>query len=127
MRLQPANGCQSRAAAGAIDVVAVPLLHGDILSLGFRFDTIAYSPDVSGMTDTAAALLEGLDLWVVDALRHTSHPSHFSVKDALTWIERLKPKRAVLTHMTAELDYEKLRRELPAGVVPAYDGMVIEI
>ncbi len=112
---------------GTIEAIAVPQLHGDIESLGFRFDTIAYSPDVSGMTDTAAALLEGLDVWVVDALRHTSHPSHFSVKDALTWIERLKPRRAVLTHMTAELDYEKLQRDLPAGVEPAYDGMAIEI
>jgi phosphoribosyl 1,2-cyclic phosphate phosphodiesterase len=70
--------------------------------------------------------LEGLDVWIVDALRYRSHPSHFSVKEALAWIGRLKPKRAILTHMTTDLDYETLRRELPSNVEPAYDGMVIE-
>ena len=67
----------------------------------------------------------GLDVWVVDALRRTPHESHFSVKDALKWVARLKPKRTVLTHMTSELDYETLKRELPEGVEPAYDGMQI--
>jgi phosphoribosyl 1,2-cyclic phosphate phosphodiesterase len=65
-------------------------------------------------------------VWIVDALRFTAHPSHFSVKQALAAIERLKPKRAILTHMTTDLDYEALKRELPKGVEPAYDGMVIE-
>ena len=72
-------------------------------------------------------LLEGLDLWIVDALRPLDHPSHFGLKQALSWIDRLKPKRAVLTHMTAELDYETLKRDLPPPVEPAYDGMVIEL
>ncbi len=79
------------------------------------------------MPETSIPLLEGLDVWVVDALRYTPHPSHFSVKDALRWIDRLKPKRAILTHMTSDLDYDTLRRELPPHVEPAYDGMVIEV
>jgi phosphoribosyl 1,2-cyclic phosphate phosphodiesterase len=62
----------------------------------------------------------------VDALRYTPHPSHFSVAQALEWIERLKPKRAILTHLHVDLDYEALKRELPANVEPAYDRMTIE-
>ena len=66
---------------------------------------------------------ENLDLWIVDGLRYAGHPSHFSVSDALSWIERFKPKRAVITNMHSDLDYEVLRQSLPAGVIPAYDGM----
>ena len=100
-------------------------MHGDMPSLGFRFGAIAYSPDVSDLSDEAAGQLAGLDLWIVDALRYTRHPSHFSLKQAIEWIERLKVKRAILTHMTADLDYATLRRELPAHVEPAWDGMVV--
>jgi phosphoribosyl 1,2-cyclic phosphate phosphodiesterase len=64
-------------------------------------------------------------VWILDALRYTPHPSHFSVEQALDWIARVKPKRAVLTHMHVDLDYETLARELPQGVEPAYDGMVL--
>ena len=101
--------------------------HGDIPSLGFRFGGVAYSPDISALPGILHALLRGLDLWIVDALRYTPHPSHFSLKQALDWIERLGAKRAILTHMTADLDYETLKRDLPPHVEPAYDGMVIEL
>ena len=63
------------------------------------------------------------DLWIVDGLRYAPHPSHFSVEDALSWITRFKPKRAVITNMHSDLDYEVLRLSLPKDVVPAYDGM----
>ena len=75
--------------------------------------------------DQAAAQLAGLDVWIVDALRHEPHPSHFSVGQALAWIERLKPRRAILTHMHNDLDYATLKRALPEDVEPAYDGMPI--
>jgi phosphoribosyl 1,2-cyclic phosphate phosphodiesterase len=106
----------------------MPILqeHGDLPSLGFRFGKLAYSPDVSGIPDTSLPLLQGLDLWIVDALRPMPHPSHFSVKQALQWIERVGAKRAILTHMTVELDYDALRRDLPAHVEPAYDGMTVQ-
>ena len=109
-------------------IEAVPILqeHGEVGSLGFRFGGLAYSPDISDVPEASVPLLQGLDVWIVDALRFTPHPSHFSVKQALEWIERLKPKRAILTHMMADLDYEALKRDLPEGVEPAYDGMVIE-
>ena len=70
-------------------------------------------------------VLQGLDVWIVDALRYIPHPAHFTVKQALEWIERLKPKRAILTHLHVDLDYDALRRDLPAHVEPAYDGMQI--
>ena len=113
--------------AGSVEAVPIPQAHGDISTLGFRFGSFAYSPDISGVPQASVPLLQGLDVWVVDALRFTPHPTHFHVKRALEWIEILKPKRAILTHMTADLDYEALKRELPEGVEPAYDGMTIEL
>lgn len=124
----PADGHLKIAGVNStLDIQTIPQRHGEIASLGFRFGSIGYSPDISDLPEDSIALLEGLDVWIVDALRYTSHPSHFSVKDALRWIERLRPKRAILTHMTTDLDYERLKAELPAGVEPAYDGMVIEV
>ena len=109
-------------------ITALPVLqeHGDTPSFGFRFGRVAYSCDLSGLPAESAAALAGLDVWIVDALRYRPHPSHFSVADALGWIERLKPRRAILTNLHAELDYAKLRAELPAHVEPAFDGMTIE-
>jgi phosphoribosyl 1,2-cyclic phosphate phosphodiesterase len=70
-------------------------------------------------------LLRDLDVWIIDALRYAPHPSHFSVDEALAWIARVKPRRAVLTHMHVDLDYEALSRALPERIEPAYDGMVL--
>jgi phosphoribosyl 1,2-cyclic phosphate phosphodiesterase len=112
---------------GAIEAVPIPLEHGDMASLGFRFGNIAYSPDVGGIPESSVALLQGLDLWIIDALRPVPHPSHFSVQQALDWITRVGARRAILTHMTVELDYEALRRQLPPNVEVGYDGMVVEI
>lgn len=111
---------------GAISLLPVRQEHGDINSLGFRCGNVAYSPDIGGLTDDQAALLEGLDVWIVDALRDIPHPSHFTVKQALDWIDRLKPKRAILTHLHIDLDYDALKRRLPPHVEPAYDGMVFD-
>ncbi len=110
---------------GPIMIEAIGQVHGDIASLALRFGPLAYSPDVSDLPREAVARLQGLDVWIVDALRYTPHPSHFSVKDAVEWIERLGVKRGVLTHMTGDLDYAALKRELPEHVEPAYDGMEI--
>jgi phosphoribosyl 1,2-cyclic phosphate phosphodiesterase len=111
---------------GAIDALAFRQIHGRGETLGFRFGRLAYSPDVSDLPEESLEILRDLDVWIIDALRYTSHPSHFSLSEALTWIERMKPKRAVLTHMHIDLDYEALKRELPPGVEPGYDGMVLE-
>jgi phosphoribosyl 1,2-cyclic phosphate phosphodiesterase len=114
-------------AAGVIEALPIWQAHGNGSSLGFRFGNVAYSPDLSGIPESSLEQFSGLDFWIVDALRATPHPSHFSVRQALDWIERLKVKRAILTHMTVDLDYESLRRELPSHVEPGYDGMVVEI
>ncbi|MEC9369486.1 MAG: MBL fold metallo-hydrolase [Pseudomonadota bacterium] len=112
---------------GAIE--AMPFLqgHGEIESLGFRFGGLAYSPDINRLPGETRLLLQDLDIWIVDALRHTRHPSHFSLSEALEAIGVVKPKRAILTHMHVDMDYDTLRRELPPGVEPAYDGMVMEL
>ncbi len=110
-------------------ITAMPFLqrHGDIESLGFRIGGLAYSSDLHDLAEATLPHLQGLDIWIVDALRYTKHPSHFSVEDALSWIERLRPKRAILTHLHIDLDYETLKRDLPEGVEPAYDGMRFEL
>jgi phosphoribosyl 1,2-cyclic phosphate phosphodiesterase len=112
---------------GAISALPVLQQHGPIPSLGFRFGNLAYSCDLNGMPDESLAALSGLDIWIVDALRYTPHPSHFSLADALVWIERVRPKRAVLTNLHCDLDYDVLRRELPANVEPAFDGLRLEM
>ncbi|MEX0752601.1 MAG: MBL fold metallo-hydrolase, partial [Xanthobacteraceae bacterium] len=112
---------------GPITVLPVLQAHGDIHSLGFRFGGLGYSCDISGLPDDSVAALAGLEVWIVDALRETPHPSHFSLSDALAWIERVKPKRAILTNLHADLDYEALRAKLPPGVEPAYDGLKMSV
>jgi phosphoribosyl 1,2-cyclic phosphate phosphodiesterase len=114
-------------AGGAIPVCAFPQTHGSIRSLGFRLGPIAYSSDVNGLSEEAFAALEGVECWIVDALRPAPHPTHANVATALEWIARVKPRRAVLTNMHIDLDYETLRRQLPPGVEPAYDGMVVSL
>lgn len=112
---------------GTLTASPVVQVHGRVSSLAFRFGGFAYSPDLNDLDDEAQYRLRDLDVWVVDALRYTPHPSHFSVAEALQWIERLKPKRAILTHMHVDLDYATLRRSLPPHVEPAYDGMTLEL
>ena len=112
-------------AGGDVPVETFWQTHGQILSAGFRFGPFAYSSDVNDLDEAAFAALNGVECWVVDALRYTQHPSHAHVGKALEWIARVKPKRAVLTNLHVDLDYETLKRELPDGVEPAYDGMVI--
>ena len=126
-RLEPGRAIPVHGAAGCISALPFLQEHGDIASLGFRFGGLAYSCDVSGLPAESVAVLQGFDVWVVDALRYRPHPSHFSVDHALSWIERFKPKRAVLTNMHSDLDYEVLRQSLPEGVVPAYDGMRLTV
>jgi phosphoribosyl 1,2-cyclic phosphate phosphodiesterase len=108
---------------GPVTLSAFILQHGKIPALGYRIGDAAYTPDVSDIPPVSWPLLEGLDLWIIDGLRYAGHPSHFSVNDALSWIDRFKPRRAVLTNMHSDLDYEVLRQSLPANVIPAYDGM----
>ena len=114
-------------AGGSISGLPFIVNHGSIDALGFRMGNVAYTPDVNDIPASSMKALEGLDIWIVDALRRTPHPSHFSLPETLQWIERVKPKRAILTNMHIDLDYETLVKELPAHVRPAFDGMSFDV
>lgn len=111
---------------GEVRALPFNMLHGDTTALGFRFNNLAYASDLHHMPDESVAMLQGLDVLIVDALRYTSHPTHFSVAQALELADRVKPKRTVLTNLHTDLDYATLAGELPANVTPAFDGMVLE-
>ena len=112
---------------GSIGVRAFDQDHGSMVSQGFRFGPVAYSSDVVDLDDAAFAALEGIECWIVDALRYRPHPTHAHVEKTLGWIARVKPKRAVLTNLHIDLDYKTLSESLPAGVEAAFDGLVVEV
>ena len=114
-------------AGGAVTALPFRLHHGNIEALGFRIGKTAYSPDLDGIPAESLAALEGLDVWIVDALKRTPHPSHFSLPETLVWIGRLKPKRAIITNMHVDLDFDTLRRELAPHIEPAFDGLELNI
>ncbi|MGB9152848.1 MAG: MBL fold metallo-hydrolase [Alphaproteobacteria bacterium] len=117
--------------SGAFSVGSIPVLpfyqdHGYIRSLGYRFGGFAYSTDVHDLDDAAFDALRGVKIWLVDCVRMEPHPTHSHLEQTLAWIEKVKPERAYLTHMNHMMDYATLKATLPAGVEPAYDGLVIE-
>lgn len=111
---------------GSIPFTPIRVAHGSIDVLGFRIGGLAYLPDVSEIYAEAWEQLQGLDCWVLDALRRTPHPTHAHLELALEWIERAKPARAVLTNMHIDLDHATVEAETPPSVSAAYDGMVLE-
>ncbi|MDR3496021.1 MAG: MBL fold metallo-hydrolase [Ancalomicrobiaceae bacterium] len=122
-RIAPGSAVTIDGPGGPITILPFEQQHGEIVSLGFRIGNVAYSPDVSGLDEQALPHLADLELWILDALRDRPHPSHFSLAEALEWIGRMQPRRAILTHMHIDLDYETVKASAPAGVEPAYDGM----
>jgi phosphoribosyl 1,2-cyclic phosphate phosphodiesterase len=112
---------------GAVEAVPFLLEHGEIPALGLRFGALAYTPDLNAIPVDSLPLLKGLDTWIIDGLRYKPHPTHLSVDEALGWIERMQPRRAIITNLHTDLDYEELKRRLPAHVTPAYDGMRVEV
>ncbi len=100
--------------------------HGPISSIGYRFGPFAYSTDVVSLDDKAFEVLAGVEVWVVDTLQIEPHPTHSHLAQTLSWIERVKPRRAILHHMNTAMDYATITPTLPDGVELAYDGMVIE-
>ena len=92
-------------------------------SVGYRFGPLAYSSDVVQLDDAAFRALEGVQLWIVDALRYTPHPTHAHVERTLGWIERLRPRQAILTNLHIDLDYVELTSRLPPGVTAGFDGL----
>ena len=127
VRIREGAAVRLEGPGGAIEAMPFRVHHGEIDALGFRIGAFAYSPDLNAIPDESVRHLEGLDLWIVDALRYTAHPSHFSLDETLGWIARLKPRRAVLTNLHTDMDSIALAARLPDGVVPAYDGMTLTI
>ncbi|MDJ0930740.1 MBL fold metallo-hydrolase [Breoghania sp.] len=126
-RLKPGEAVTIEGEGGPITALPIEVNHGEIKALGFRIADVVYMPDVKAIPEESVSMLEGLDTWIVDALRPRNHPSHFSLEDALGWIERMKPRRAVVTNLHLDLDYYQLVATLPEGVSPAFDGMQIEV
>ena len=126
--LRSINGAfEINGAGGAIPFQPFTVEHGNIDALGFRIGGLAYLPDVSAIPDPAWAYLGNLDIWVLDALRRTPHPTHAHLAQALEWIERAAPKEGVLTNMHIDLDHDAVAAETPKHIRPAYDGMVLEL
>ncbi len=109
--------------SGAIPIVTFDQDHGEVRSVGYRFGGVAYSSDVLELDAAAFAALADLDVWIVDALRYTPHPTHAHVDRALGWIDHLKPRRAILTNLHIDLDFAELSSRLPKGVEAAADGL----
>jgi phosphoribosyl 1,2-cyclic phosphate phosphodiesterase len=118
-------------ALGSLNLRAVDQPHGGITSAGLLFSSggksVGYSTDFNDLTGGMTALFEGIDLWIVDALRERPHPTHNHLDRTLAYVERLGPKRAILTHMDNSMDYRSLLRQLPPHVEPGYDGMEVEL
>ena len=125
-RLVPGQAITISGQGGDIEVMPVLQNHGDIPSLGFRIGNVAYSADIKYLPDESLPLMAGLDVWIVDALRRAPHPSHLNLDEALYWIDRMKPKRAVLTNLHTDMDYAVLTAELPIHIAPGFDGMTFD-
>jgi len=116
-----------KGAGGAITALPFKVHHGNIDALGFRIGKTAYTPDLNGIPAESLNSLEGLELWIVDALRRAPHPSHLSLPETLHWIERVNPKRAIITNMHVDLDFDTLSNGLPPHIRPAFDGLELGI
>lgn len=112
---------------GGVHVIPVPMWHGVMPVLGFRFGDFAYLTDCNRIDEPSMALVAGVDTLVIDALRDRPHVTHFNVAEALEVIARLKPRRAYMTHMTHDLGHEATSRRLPEGVELSYDGLVLDV
>jgi phosphoribosyl 1,2-cyclic phosphate phosphodiesterase len=113
--------------AAGLSVALFDQDHGFTRTLGLRIGGFAYSTDVVGLDDTAFESLAGVDTWVVGCFQRPYHNTHAPLSRVLDWVERLQPRRTVLTHMGVDMDWCWLRAHLPPGVEPGYDGQILEI
>lgn len=112
---------------GDLTFLPVEVQHGEITALGFVFHGIAYIPDVSDISDLAVEAFFGVDVMILDCLRHAPHPSHFNLDDAIVWRKKLAPKHCIMTNMHCDLDYKTMKQSLPEKTEPAYDGLKIKV
>lgn len=121
--IAPGDRVVIEGAGGSIAIQPFEQQHGSITSLGFRIGRFAYSCDLSSIPAASSAAVENLDTWVIDALRYTPHPSHLSLEESLALIEAHAPRRAILTNLHVDMDFDVVMAETPAHVEPAFDGM----
>ena len=112
---------------GPVTLTPFRVAHGEIDALGFRIGNVAYLPDVSDIPEESWPMLDGLDCWIVDALRRRPHASHAHLDRTLDWIARAAPRRAILTNMHVDLDYATVAAETPGHVTPAHDGLTVTL
>lgn len=112
---------------GRLEALPLDQEHGTVRSLGFRFGPVAYTNDVRDFPEASLQALEGLEVWVADALRFTPHPSHAHLDRVLEWRDRLRPRLTVLTNLHIDMDYRSLLQSLPEGVIPGYDGLAFDV
>jgi phosphoribosyl 1,2-cyclic phosphate phosphodiesterase len=117
---------------GSFTIQGIPIMpfvqnHGFGTTLGLRIGMFAYSTDVFELDETAFSTIKGIELWVVDCLRREPHPTHSHLAKTLSWIARVRPRRAVLTHMDQSMDYCELSAELPPGIEPGRDGLTVDL
>lgn len=122
----PGAAIRVEGAGGPMDIMPFDVDHGSIRALGFRVGPLAYCADCVDVPDESFRLLDGIESWIVDALRYTPHPTHAHVDLALEWLKRAGVVHGILTNLHVDLDYRTLKTELPEGVEPAYDGMRVE-
>lgn len=111
-------------AAAGTEIIPIPVWHGHVRVLGYRIGGFAYITDVSRIPPESADLLRGLDTLALGVLRYTPHPTHFNLDQGLAVIAEMKPRRAILTHISHQFDHNDVNASLPEGVELAYDGMV---
>ena len=110
-----------------ISVLPIKQYHGSINSVGYRIGNFAYSTDVKSMDKKGFELLKGIDTWILECTTDKETSGHVTLEKALDWIDYVHPKRAYLTHLGSEWDYNKLSEKLPKNVKPVYDGLSIKI
>lgn len=119
---------QGAFAIGQIPIIPYDQDHGYCRTQGYRFgNKFAYSTDLVDLPEASFDAIAGIDVWVIGCLTYDPHPTHAHLDKVLSWLDRVQPKQAYLTHMTPSLDYDTLRTKLPPHVAPAYDGLEITV
>jgi phosphoribosyl 1,2-cyclic phosphate phosphodiesterase len=124
VRLEPLF---ARNAVYGVEFVRVPLLHGQQQIAGFRFGNAAYMTDVSAIPEESFALLEGVEVLVLSALRHTPHPSHSTLEQSLAWAQHIGARQTWFTHISHDLGHEVTNRALPENARLAHDGLSMPV
>lgn len=112
---------------GGVTWTPIPIFHGKATILGFRIGNLAYCTDASGIPEASWKLLEGLDVLVIDALQERKHPTHFTIAEALTVVERVGPRRTLFTHMSHGVLHSAISAQLPSGIELAVDGLKVKV